>query len=210
MIRSGYRVHLAILPRRLSPRLPLSSSPCPTSKPWLCWIRMWPPFFPRGPRKRCSRPLPPVPMDGFSSSRNHPRGGDQLGPVSSQQVPERPSLPEGYSVGVCLLVGCLTSQQQVSVSQGRICSDNFMCCPTEIEVADQTLYLTQGPPVSSRPLAPSSVRLSHQPARTGSSLPGALTVSSPSPRTTCSSEYGQHDSGLPYNRQTGSGRARQS
>ena len=26
---------------------------------------------------------------------------------------------------VCLSVGCLTSQQQASVSQGRICSDNF-------------------------------------------------------------------------------------
>ena len=42
-----------------------------------------------------------------------------------------------------LLVGCLTSQQQASVSQGRICSDNFTCCHTEIEVADQTFYLTQ-------------------------------------------------------------------
>ena len=41
------------------------------------------------------------------------------------------------------LVGCLTSQQQASVSQGRICSDNFTCCHTEIEVADQTFYLTQ-------------------------------------------------------------------
>ena len=30
----------------------------------------------------------------------------------------------------CLLVACLTSQQQVSVSQGRICSDNCMCCHT--------------------------------------------------------------------------------
>ena len=30
--------------------------------------------------------------------------------------------------GFCLLVGCLTSQQQASVSQGRICSDNFTCC----------------------------------------------------------------------------------
>ena len=29
---------------------------------------------------------------------------------------------------VCLFVGCLTSQQQASVSQGRICSDNFTCC----------------------------------------------------------------------------------
>ena len=37
---------------------------------------------------------------------------------------------------VVLLVGCLTSQQQASVSQGRICSDNFTCCHTEIDVAD--------------------------------------------------------------------------
>ena len=35
-----------------------------------------------------------------------------------------------------LFVGCLTSQQHASVSLGRICSDNFMCCHTEIEVAD--------------------------------------------------------------------------
>ena len=42
-----------------------------------------------------------------------------------------------------LVVCCLTSQQQASVSQGRICSDNFTCCHTEIEVADQTFYLTQ-------------------------------------------------------------------
>ena len=44
---------------------------------------------------------------------------------------------------VCLLVGCLTSQQQASVSQGRMCSDNFTCRHTEIEVADPTFYLTQ-------------------------------------------------------------------
>ena len=42
-----------------------------------------------------------------------------------------------------LFVGCFTSQQQASVSQGRICSDNFTCCHAEIEVADQTFYLTQ-------------------------------------------------------------------
>ena len=41
------------------------------------------------------------------------------------------------------LVGCLTSQQQTSVSQGRICSDNLTCCHTEIEVADPTFHLTQ-------------------------------------------------------------------
>ena len=44
---------------------------------------------------------------------------------------------------VCLFVGCLTSQQHASVSQGRIYSDNFTYCHTEIEVADPTIYLTQ-------------------------------------------------------------------
>ena len=47
------------------------------------------------------------------------------------------------SVWHCLLVGCLTSQQQASVSQGQICSDNFTCCHTEIEAAHQMFYLTQ-------------------------------------------------------------------
>ena len=42
-----------------------------------------------------------------------------------------------------LLVGCLTSQQQASVSEGRICSDNFTCCHTDVEVADQIFYLAQ-------------------------------------------------------------------
>ena len=44
---------------------------------------------------------------------------------------------------VGLLVGCLMSQQHDSVSQGQISTDNFMCCHTEIGVADQTFYLTQ-------------------------------------------------------------------
>ena len=57
---------------------------------------------------------------------------------------------------VCWLVGCLTSQQQDSVSQGRICSDNFTCCHTEIEVADQTLYLTQSQYTDTGPTSPSA------------------------------------------------------
>ena len=40
-------------------------------------------------------------------------------------------------------VGCLTSQQHASVSQGRICSDNCTHCHTVREVADQAFYLTQ-------------------------------------------------------------------
>ena len=53
----------------------------------------------------------------------------------------QPTLQPGSVV--CLLVGCLSSQEQASVSQGRICSDNFTCCHTDIEVAGQTFYLTQ-------------------------------------------------------------------
>ena len=57
---------------------------------------------------------------------------------------------------VCLLVGCLTSPQQASVSQGRICSDNFTCCHTEIEVADQTFYPTQSQYTDTAPTSPSA------------------------------------------------------
>ena len=53
------------------------------------------------------------------------------------------SMLETHYGSVCLLVGCLTSQQHASVSQGRICTDNFTCCHTEIEAADQTFHLTQ-------------------------------------------------------------------
>ena len=55
-----------------------------------------------------------------------------------------------------LFVGCLTSQQQASVSQGRICSDNLTCCHTEIEVADQTFYLTQSQYTDTGPTSPSA------------------------------------------------------
>ena len=57
---------------------------------------------------------------------------------------------------VLLLVGCITSQQHASVSQGRICSDNFTCCHTEIEAADQTFQLTQSQYTDTRPTSPSA------------------------------------------------------
>ena len=56
----------------------------------------------------------------------------------------------------CLLVGCLTSRQHASVSQVRICSDKFTCCHTEIEVADQTFYLTQSQYTDTGPACPSA------------------------------------------------------
>ena len=65
-------------------------------------------------------------------------------------------LPVHSSGFVCLLVGCLTSQQQASVSQGRICSDNFTCCHTEIEVADPTFCRTQSQYTDTGPTSPSA------------------------------------------------------
>ena len=55
-----------------------------------------------------------------------------------------------------LFVGCFTSQLQASVFQGRICSHNFTCCHTEIEVADQTFYLTQSQNTDTGPTSPSA------------------------------------------------------
>ena len=49
----------------------------------------------------------------------------------------------GGGVVLFCFVGCLTCQQHASVSQGRICTDNSTFCHTEIDVVDQTFYLTQ-------------------------------------------------------------------
>ena len=61
-----------------------------------------------------------------------------------------------YLLWLLLLVGCLTSQQQASVSQGRICEDNFTCCHPEIQVADPTFYLTQSQYTDTGPTSPSA------------------------------------------------------
>ena len=55
-----------------------------------------------------------------------------------------------------MFVGCLTSQQQASVSHGQFCSDNFTCCHFEIEVADQTVHLTQSQYTDAGPSSPSA------------------------------------------------------
>ena len=80
---------------------------------------------------------------------------------------EADALPLGHQGGrashavtaitdVRLLVACLTAQQHASVSQGRICTDKFTCCHTEIEVADQTFYLTQSQYTDTGPTRPSA------------------------------------------------------
>ena len=48
------------------------------------------------------------------------------------------------------------SQQHAHFSQGQICLDKFMCCHTEKECADQTLYLTQSRYTDTRPASPSA------------------------------------------------------
>ena len=68
----------------------------------------------------------------------------------------KPPKPPRMLCRVGLFVGCLTSQQHASVSQGRICSDNFTCCHTEIEVADQNVYLTQSQYTDTGPTSPSA------------------------------------------------------
>ena len=76
------------------------------------------------------------------SERERERGGGERGKKERERV--------------CLFVVCLTHQQQASVSQGRICLDNFTCCHTEIEVADQTFYLTQSQYTDNGPTSPSA------------------------------------------------------
>ena len=53
-------------------------------------------------------------------------------------------------------VGCLTSRQHNSVSQGRVCSGSYACCHTEIEAEDQTCYLTQSRCIDTRPIRTSA------------------------------------------------------
>ena len=70
------------------------------------------------------------------------------------------TVPDGLVVRrppreMLLFVGCLTSQQHASVSQGRICSDNCTCCHTETEVADPTFNLTQSQYTDTGPTSPS-------------------------------------------------------
>ena len=53
-------------------------------------------------------------------------------------------------------VDCLMPQQHASVPEGQICSDNCTRWNTEIEVADQTYYLTQPQYTGTGPTSPSA------------------------------------------------------
>ena len=62
----------------------------------------------------------------------------------------------GGGEGDMSFAGCLPSPQYAGVSQGRICSDNCMCCRTETEAADQTFYLTQSQHTDTGPTSPTA------------------------------------------------------
>ena len=73
---------------------------------------------------------------------------------------------------VVWLVGWLTSRHHASVSQGRICTDNFTCCHTETEVADQTFYLTQLQYTDTGPTSPSADPITPEaPGRVATGVP---------------------------------------
>ena len=79
------------------------------------------------------------------------------GQTDRQRQRQRDRKTETVSeTGMLLLVACLTSQQHASVSQGRICSDNFTCCHTEMEAADQTFHLSQSQYTDTGPTSPSA------------------------------------------------------
>ena len=77
-------------------------------------------------------------------------------PETKPQVQELTEGEEKFRRRIVLFVGCLTSQQHASVSQGRTCSDKFTCCHTEIEVADPTYHLTQSQFTDTGPTSPSA------------------------------------------------------
>ena len=77
-----------------------------------------------------------------------------LGPHNQYITNKEMKARIGNAIG--WFVACLTSQQHASMSQGRICSDNYTCCHTEIEVADQTFHLTQSQYTDTGPTSPST------------------------------------------------------
>ena len=85
----------------------------------------------------------------WSPERNHPHWSP------ARAADAKPACEES-SARAADTVGCLLNQQQTSVSQGRICSDNFTCCHTEIEAADRTFYLTQSQYTDTGPTSPSA------------------------------------------------------
>ena len=91
-----------------------------------------------------------TPREKSPLPENFPRGGSNPRRCGqrAQTLPTSYSGPlfgtaQVWSDVVCWLIACLTPQQHASVSQVWICSDTCTYCHTEIEVPDQSFYLTQ-------------------------------------------------------------------
>ena len=74
-------------------------------------------------------------------------------------------LNELWRTMAMMFVACLTSHQHSSIFQEQIWSDNFTCCHTEIEAADQTRHLTQSQYTDTRSTGPRADSLSQAPVR---------------------------------------------
>ena len=96
--------------------------------------------------------------EGVRRERERERGRERV--RNRERERERGREREREREIVSLFAGCLTSQQHASVSQGRICSNIFTCCHTEIEVADQTFYLTQSQYTDTGPISRSADSIS--------------------------------------------------
>ena len=110
-----------------------------------------------GPSTRCSAQL--LHLFLLRSTAVQVRSSVRWMPTTHQcgkgHLPNPTAFPYLYRE-VCLLAGCLTSRQHASASQGRICSDNYTCCHTEREVADQTFYLILSQYTDTVPTSPSA------------------------------------------------------
>ena len=100
------------------------------------------PYEPEKSNSECKQQIfSTINESGCNALNSYSRTRLDQGKAGSQARISR-SKDEDLQAG-SLFVGCLTSKQQASVSQGRVCTDNFTCGHTEMEVADQTFYLTQ-------------------------------------------------------------------
>ena len=80
--------------------------------------------------------------------------------LDKQTVQFQPlEMSDGIFVTHSLSLGCLTSLQHTSVSHERSCSDHCTFCHTDIEVTDQTFYLTQSQFTDTGPTGPSDDRV---------------------------------------------------
>ena len=114
----------------------------------------------------CPKPKADIPVllwQQVSSPSPHPavtdtlfQKGRHLGGTKGAQTCLQANIFKPSVTQVVVVGWFFKSQQHAIVSQRRICSDNFTCCHTETEVADQAVYLTQSQYTDTRSTSPSA------------------------------------------------------